>query len=244
MMRSCWRKQLAALATAVVLVGGAVQAQATGDGPAVIVLREAGQPERRCKIEQSTPQPDGSIIHVVRDLATGEQFRVKDTRKRKTELAQVVARIRGTESSSLTIMPMPPATNNSSAQRVPTTAELAGARFATELASGRPAALLDSVSQQIHDLHAALGPSQREMAAEALTASGAHAAPEVIGALIAAAQHDPAPSVRLCVVRCLYRLSGEVPDVVPVLAQMQEDANPQVQLAAKQSMAELSKHAK
>ena len=138
MMRSCWRKQLAALATAVVLVGGAVQAQATGDGPAVIVLREAGQPERRCKIEQSTPQPDGSIIHVVRDLATGEQYRVKDTRKRKTELAQVVARIRGTESSSLTIMPMPPATNNSSAQRVPTTAELAGARFATELASGRP----------------------------------------------------------------------------------------------------------
>src|SRR5260370_34231036 len=101
MIHSSWRKRLAALATAAALVGGAVRAQAPADGPSVIVLREPGQPERRCKIEQSTPQADGSILHLVRDLATGEQLRVKDNRRRKTEMAKVVARLNGPDAATV-----------------------------------------------------------------------------------------------------------------------------------------------
>src|SRR5207302_1373631 len=107
------RTWLTAAATAALAVGG-VWAEPPAPAPETVILfREPGKPDRKCVIERSTPQPDSTILHDVRDAATGEKFRVTDSRRHKGLLGSV------TTTEPLQARPAPP-------RRLPTTAELAG----------------------------------------------------------------------------------------------------------------------
>ncbi len=246
-----WRNLIAALATVAALVNGVSRAQSLEE--TVLVLRDSGEKERRCVVEQSTPQADGSVLYLVRDLATGERLRVKDNRRRLgADSGQIVARVTGPDAALVAQTPTPvvsrPLATILAGRRVPTNAELAGYQSpalppATATATMPPAAR-PTVQQQIQSLKEALGPSLREVAAMELTAGDAHRSPEVITALLQAAQTDPAPSVRTCLVRCLYQLSSEAPEVVPVLEKMQRDANNDVRQIAQLAMQQLAKPAK
>lgn len=46
--------------------------------PGVMVLRTAGQPDRKVKVLKSTKQPDGRVITEVKDMTTGETMLVAD----------------------------------------------------------------------------------------------------------------------------------------------------------------------
>jgi hypothetical protein len=245
-----WHNLLAGLAIVAGLAGGASRAQTPAE--TVLVLRGSGETERRCVVEQSTLQADGSVLYLVRDLATGQRLRVKDNRRRRdSESGQIVAMVTGPDAALVAHTPTPvvsrPLATILAGRRVPTNAELAGSQpSATAMATMpiAPTAPTASVPQQIQSLKEALGPSQREMAAMALTVSDAHRSPEVITALVQAAQTDPAPSVRTCLVRCLYQLSSEAPQVIPVLEKMQRDANNDVRQTAQLAMQQLAKPAK
>src|SRR5262249_53439331 len=82
----------------------------------VTLLREPGKPDRKCIIERTTPQADGTLVHELRDANTGEKFRVTDSRRHKGLLGQP-APAKSAE---------PPLANPLPPRRLPTTAELAG----------------------------------------------------------------------------------------------------------------------
>jgi len=74
-----------------------------------------------------------------------------------------------------------------------------------------------------------------------LAVSEARTLPEVVKAIMSSARHDPAASVRATCVRCLYRLSSEAPDVIPVLAECRLDPNAEVAATAAKAMEEIGK---
>lgn len=267
MKRTSWSKWVLSAAVGASLAGGTIWAQPLPKPaePAVIVLREKGMADRQCLVERTQTEADGAVVHDVRDLATGSHFQVRDGRNSRM---QIIARISGPDAVRLAIETppggKPPVTpvvvrQATKQDRWPTPAELASAPSIGSASGSSPARTVvyrkpagdsspavvtslpaDSVAQQIHYLKEALGPAQREMAAMNLAISDGRKSPEVIEALIHAMQTDPAPSVRCCLVRCLYRLSAEVPTLVPVIAKMQNDADDEVQRAAQLAIQQLS----
>jgi hypothetical protein len=227
-------------AVAATLAISGVRADPPSPAPETVILfREPGKPDRKCVIERSTPQADGTILHDVRDAATGEKFRVTDSRRHKGLFGS-------------TTNAEPPVANTPLPRRIPTTAELAGyssplgmpvetgSSFTGVFRRTKPAAVTP-VQAQVQKLKDAPSPTDREMAAMTLTLGDARATAEVIDALTAAAKSDPTASVRVCLVRCLYRLGAEAPQVVPVIQQMQADADDEVSRTAQLAMQELGK---
>ena len=238
------RTWLAATAAAGLVVGG-VWADLPAPPETVILLREPGKPDRKCVIERTTPQADGTLLHEVRDAATGEKFRVTDSRRHTGLLGPAIARKPST--------PEPPLANPAPPRRLPTTAELAGYASPTVtpgetgsqlngiLRRTKPAVAASPVQVQVQKLKDAVDPTEREMAAMTLTLSDARNSPEVIDALVTAAKSDQAASVRVCLVRCLYRLAAESPQVVPVIQQLQADPADDVSRTAQLAMQQLGK---
>ena len=193
------RNWLAATAAAGLAVGG-VWADPPAVPQTVILLREPGKPDRKCVIERTTPQADGTLLHEVRDAATGEKFRVTDSRRHTGLLGPVIARKPNTTE--------PPLANPAPPRRLPTTAELAGYASPTVppgengpqlngiLRRTKPAVAGSPVQVQVQKLKDAVDPTEREMAAMTLTLSDARNSLEVIDALVTAAK---ATRLRACV---------------------------------------------
>ena len=80
-------------------------------------------------------------------------------------------------------------------------------------------------------LQNALYPSQRERAAQALSACNWKANPEVVAALLLAAREDPAATVRSACVRCLGKMNVSTPGVTTALQGLRADADAQVRQA-------------
>jgi hypothetical protein len=240
--------QWIAMATGI-LVGSVQAAEPAANSDAIIVLREPGKSDRKCIIERTTPQLDGTFLHEVRDTVTGERMRVVDSRHHKGLLGQ------GSGSAASALGPGSGSTASVACKpRLATTAELAcymsppspqtesATRIGGILRRTKPATTTFSpVQVEIRRLKEALGPTDREAAAMTLTLSDARTTPEVIEALVTAAKIDPTPSVRVCLVRCLYRLSDENAQLVPVIQAMQDDPNEEVKRTAQLAMQELGK---
>lgn len=237
-----WRK-ICATALLAAGFGGVVSA---ADMPAkqpgrIVVIREAGKPDRHCVVLRSTVLPDGSTVHEVRNVQTGETFRVADPR------------------TATTVTPKPPV------HRLPTTAELAGANISSDHAiqpagffkkpktpmppaapkqppaTAQPATTQPpaSLQEQLANLREGIAPSQRELAAMALTLGESHKSPEVVAALMNACRTDPAPMVRATCIRCLFRLAPDAPQVIPIIEERKSDKNVEVQKLAALALEEL-----
>jgi hypothetical protein len=89
-------------------------------------------------------------------------------------------------------------------------------------------------------LRDSLMPSERELAVLALSKFDVRACPEVVQALIAAAQQDPAPGVRVASVRSLARMGAHTEVVMTVLQSMQSDSDPRVRQEVDQALQELN----
>src|SRR5262245_9238793 len=115
MRQERWQRMLTTAVLAAALASGAAWADPPTSGDEqTIVLREPGKPDRKCLIEKSIPQPDGTVLHEVRDMATGEKMRVLDQRRNKGSVGTVTSRVTA------------PAAMTKKEPRLPTTAELAG----------------------------------------------------------------------------------------------------------------------
>lgn len=253
MIGTRWRKACMAAAMASGLASSTVWAQTPAKDPApVVVIREPGKPEHRCVIEATHPQPNGHVIYDVRDLATGERMRVVDNRTNKTSgpfVSPAASKIAGPSDAGMaSALSGTPFASGSEAKRAPTLAEQApGARKGSVALTGmfrsaetpKPAA--SPVQAQINLLKAAASPAQREMAAMTLTISDACTSPAVVQALTSAARSDAEASVRGCCVLCLYRLSSVIPEAVPVIEALTEDASSDVSSLARKAMEEINR---
>src|SRR5262245_31381978 len=92
MKRLRWHWSGLAVMTAGLAVGGVWADPPAATPETVILLREPGRPDRKCVIERTTPQADGSLLHEVRDAVTGEKLRVNDTRRHKGLLGKTPAK--------------------------------------------------------------------------------------------------------------------------------------------------------
>lgn len=251
-----WRNLLASAFAAAGLalsapIAPAADPVATSEGR-VVIIRAAGKPDQHCIVLKSSRQADGTTMHQVRNLETGEVFQVADPRQNRP-------------SSYAPITPMPPA------KRLPTTAELAGnpagtltnrmkaiqkigfsrtkkpatppAALKQPPATAQPATAQPPVplQAQLANLKEAIAPSQRELAAMALTLGEHHQKPEVVDAIMTACRTDPAATVRATCIRCLFRLAPEAPQVIPVIEDRRSDKNVEVQKLAKLALEELSR---
>ena len=259
-----WNWGKAALIAAGLVGAAQAQTPTPGDPAQVVVIRETGKPEQRCVIEYSVPQADGKTMHYVRDVATGERFRVLDGRVNKAASAPIVSkhwvRLNTPNDSGMAQALASSPARDAATRHTPTAAELArSAPKAGAPAPGpkptmppaKPLVMLPNaddggspVRAQLNQLSDAIPASQREAAATVLAISDARTLPEVVKALMGSARHDPAASVRTTCVRCLYRLSGEVPDVVAVIAQCRSDPDTEVAATAAKAMEEIGKRSK
>jgi hypothetical protein len=96
-----------------------------------------------------------------------------------------------------------------------------------------------SVPQLLSLLRDSLYPSQREWAAQHLSAHDWHAQPEVVDGLLAAAREDPAPAVRAECVRALVRMKVETVPVVSAMQALKADTDPHVRQEAEQALTAL-----
>ncbi len=254
MKRVKWGKACLLAATLTVLAGG----QSRGEQPPVdpsqiVVIREAGKPDRRCLIEQSHPQADGKVLYFVRDLATGERLRVLDARAHRDSKGPIVGTAVPKPNDDGMLEALASSPFNDRSPHEPTTAELAGAPARTAAQANHPQAdpatktaangesALPPVQIQLKQLKNAASPSERELAAMTLALSDARRRPEVVQAIMDAARSDAAAAVRAGCVRCLYRMSPDSPQVVAVIETMQNDANQEVSETARKAMQEISK---
>jgi hypothetical protein len=251
MKRSRWGKACALAAGLGLLTSGAAWGQYPPIDPSrIVVIREAGKPERRCFIEQAYSTADGKVMYYVRDMTTGESLRVVDSRTHKNSEEPIVGTAipKPSDASMLKALESSPfATNNT---RSPTTAELAGAPSNNPASANsqkltapvKAIAKSDSpVQVQLDQLKDGISPSEREMAAMTLASSNANTMPEVVKAIMESAKNDPAATVRTCCVRCLYRVSSEIPNVIPVIKSLQADPNEEVSQTARKAMQEIGK---
>lgn len=233
-----------------VLLASFVGSSSPAEEPPIVVVREPGRPQQRCVIEQTLPQPDGQTVYIVRDVATGERLRVVDNRPTRTGGGPLIGKLAARltlpsdegMSRALTSSPSQPA------GRTPTTAELAGGDAAKAEGGLKPAGpkatpreTVSPVEAQLNQLRRAEAPSQRELAAMTLTLSEARTIPEVVQAITKAAHEDAASSVRAMCVRCLYRLSGDVPEVAAALVALTSDAVFEVAETARLALREIDR---
>jgi len=241
------RKQWLMAAATLVLGIGVLRAD---EEPATVFVREPGRPQQRCAIEQTLPQPDGKTVYIVRDVATGERMRVVDNRQTKDGSGPVVGRLVAKLTApaddgmtkALAGSPTP-----TPLRRVPTTAELAGDDSKTAVPQFKPVTpklqptAISPVAAKLQLLRQGETPIQRERAAMTLTLSDARTVPEVVQALTLAANDDKAASVRICCVRCLFRISADVPDVQAALVALTSDATFEVAETARLALREIER---
>jgi hypothetical protein len=250
-----WHRIGLAAAVAASLAVGAVRAEPPAPAAEpVIIFREAGKPDRKCVIEKTTAQADGTFLHELRDVATGEKFRVVDSKRHKGLIGAANARVAAANPS----MPTPygaqmTAKKPSEPRRVSTTAEEAGyvtppdsstevdSRFTGVFRRTKPASITLALQVQMQKLKEGATPAERENAAATLTLGDAHTNPEVQEALIAAARSDPSANVRAFLVRCLCRLANESPSLAAVIQEMQSDNDEEVSRTAQMAMQQFGK---
>ncbi len=96
-----------------------------------------------------------------------------------------------------------------------------------------------ALGQLLITLREAIGPGQRELAADQLSRYDWHANPAVLQALLAAAKEDPAGSVRACCVGVLVRNKASTPATLAVLQSMKEDKDERVRQNVAQALGEM-----
>jgi hypothetical protein len=226
----------------------------------VVIIREPGKADKRCMVERSIPQPDGSIMHEVRNLASGEHYRVLDHRApraaaSRTIVSQPQDKTRMPTPAELAVSSLPPANRvvvehdnwlkgmtktvaaPSSVLSIPNVISAASSNWPvsedTEI----------SAAKHIQSLRNSPDAARRETAALALAGGESRRNTEVIDALASAAKADPDPAVRICCVRCLSQLGREVPQVIPTLQELQSDSDEKIQQIAHNAMQELAPQA-
>jgi hypothetical protein len=95
-------------------------------------------------------------------------------------------------------------------------------------------------SQHLWILRESLQPSQREQAVHALLAGPARTQPEVVQALRASAQGDPAPSVRASCLRALARVQANDPTTLAIVQAARADGDLQVRNEAELALRALT----
>jgi hypothetical protein len=83
-------------------------------------------------------------------------------------------------------------------------------------------------------------PSEREMAVEQLARYDWKPRPQLVGALLQAAQSDPAPAVRASCVRALARMKIDTPPAVQTVQALKSDSDPRVRQEVQQALAILA----
>jgi hypothetical protein len=96
-----------------------------------------------------------------------------------------------------------------------------------------------SIPQMLDTLHDSLYPSQRESAADGLSACDPMTHPHVVQALLQGAAHDGAATVRAACVRALAKMNANTPTVIRAIAALKADGDPRVQEAVEQALATL-----
>jgi hypothetical protein len=89
-------------------------------------------------------------------------------------------------------------------------------------------------------LHDSLYPSQREWAAETLSALDWKSNPKVVQAMVAGAREDPAATVRAACVRCLTKMKANSKEVLAAIAALKNDTDPRVRQEADQAILALA----
>jgi hypothetical protein len=94
-------------------------------------------------------------------------------------------------------------------------------------------ATLVKVLKQLQD---SLYPSERELAADQLTACDWHKNPQVVQALVTAARADPAPMVRAGCIRALVQMQVNTIPAVTAVQALKDDADSRVRQEAEQAL--------
>jgi hypothetical protein len=94
----------------------------------------------------------------------------------------------------------------------------------------------ETVPEQLSMLRDALYPSQREWAADRLSANNWRAEPQVVQALLTSARQDPAPMVRAMCVRALAKMKAGSPEVVAAMQSLKGDGDPRVRTEVEQAV--------
>lgn len=97
----------------------------------------------------------------------------------------------------------------------------------------------ENIRQMTTSLRDSLYPSQRECAAENMTAVDWRTHPEVVQALTTAAKDDPAATVRMGCIRCLAKMKVNTLPVISTVRDMKNDIDPRVRREAEQALATL-----
>jgi HEAT repeat protein len=90
-------------------------------------------------------------------------------------------------------------------------------------------------------LREALGPSEREQAAQALTNGPKQAYAESVALLMDSAEHDPAATVRAACVRCLVRMNAKTPAAAELVQRLKSDPDPRVRSEAEWALSVLGR---
>jgi hypothetical protein len=98
----------------------------------------------------------------------------------------------------------------------------------------------DKIKQWMAILKESIYPSQREWAADQLSACDWHKNLEVVPVLLKAAKEDLAPTVRAGCIRCLARMNVNTVPIVLAIQAMKKDADPRVQTEAEQALSVLA----
>jgi hypothetical protein len=98
----------------------------------------------------------------------------------------------------------------------------------------------ETLQQMVVALHDSLYPSQRELAAQSMSAADWRTHPEVVQALTTAAKEDPAVTVRAGCLRCLTNMRANTPQVVGVVRGLKNDSDPRVRQEAERALSVLA----
>jgi hypothetical protein len=98
----------------------------------------------------------------------------------------------------------------------------------------------DPTALHLSMLKNALYPSHREIAAMQLSAFNCQQFPHVVRALLTSAKHDPAATVRAACVGGLMKMQVQSAELVAVLHQLRNDADPRVHHEVEQALARLA----
>ncbi|HLW66576.1 MAG TPA: HEAT repeat domain-containing protein [Gemmataceae bacterium] len=226
----------------------------------VVIIRESGKLDKRCVVEKSIPQPNGTILHEVRNLATGERYRVIDHRSPKTTSQRTIVsrpqdKTRTPTPAELAVSSSPPSSRTISEHdgwlkgttktvaappSVPSIPNVISAASSNWPANEETEA---SATKHIQLLRTSPDAALRETAALALAASESRKKTEVIDALASGAKSDPTATVRICCLRCLWQLGKNLPQVIPTIQELQADADEKIQQIAHNAMQELAPQA-
>jgi hypothetical protein len=98
----------------------------------------------------------------------------------------------------------------------------------------------DKINQWVTILKDSIYPSQREWAADQLSACDWHKNLQLVPELLKAAKEDPAATVRAGCIRCLARMNVDTVPVVLAIQKMKKDTDPRVQSEAEQALSVLA----